>query len=159
MIYIIILSFFLKNFAYGNGYFSVVARKNIINEFLLGLLCNQADNRNDNKRSEHCKCTAVNGALNDCREVRAKEHVGNHNTRTPDKADCTGGFCDLFPIQAVKERCKERAGKSTPRKTHELSNESYLVFVLNYGNNCGNYNENKNKSTNYNKRLFLIFLL
>ena len=49
MIYIlaVILSFFLKHFAYGNGYFSVVARKNIINEFLLGLLCNQADDRNE----------------------------------------------------------------------------------------------------------------
>ena len=36
----IILSFFLKHFAYGNGNLSVIAGEDIINEFLLGLFCN-----------------------------------------------------------------------------------------------------------------------
>lgn len=151
--------FLLKGFADGNGNCSVVAGEDIVNKLFLRLPCNKADDGNYNERGKHCECAAVDGALNDRREVRAEEHIDNHDTRTPDEADCAGGLCDPFPVQAVEERSEERACKRTPRKTHQLSNERAFALELNNGDNCRNNDEHKDEGTDYYKSAFFVLFL
>ena len=114
----------------------LISGEDVINLALLKLRRDETDNRDDHKTCQHGKRAGVDRTLN-----IVKEHIAQRDADTGDEAGPDRELRCLLPVQAIQERCQERAGQRTPLVAHQLRDEGRWIQCQDHRNDDEDYQQ------------------